>query len=105
MNIEVKEDAAQVNVIVNGDIEMMTIKDFKEKLLNLGQGTELLQVHWHAIFETKRRAKIHWGKIAHVPLRPDTVTEVGLVEMFELIHKFYGSRSGELAFLPVDLED
>jgi anti-anti-sigma factor len=40
MNIEVKENDAQVSVIVNGDIEMMTIKDFKEKLLNLGQGTE-----------------------------------------------------------------
>lgn len=40
MNIEVKENDAQVSVIVNGDIEMMTIKEFKEKLLNLGQVTE-----------------------------------------------------------------
>ncbi len=37
MNIEIKDQDSQVNVVVNGDIEMMTIKEFKEKLLNIGQ--------------------------------------------------------------------
>ncbi|TAL37091.1 MAG: anti-sigma factor antagonist [Spirochaetes bacterium] len=37
MNIEIKDQDGQVNVVVNGDIEMMTIKEFKEKLLNIGQ--------------------------------------------------------------------
>ncbi len=40
MNIEIKESNAQVNVIVNGDIEMMTIKEFKEKLFDLGQNVD-----------------------------------------------------------------
>ncbi len=37
MDIEIREGDAQVNVVVNGDIEMMTIKELKEKLLDLGQ--------------------------------------------------------------------
>jgi anti-sigma B factor antagonist len=40
MNIEIKESNAQVNVVVNGDIEMMTIKEFKEKLFDLGQNVD-----------------------------------------------------------------
>jgi anti-sigma B factor antagonist len=40
MNIEVKENAQSVMVVISGDIEMVTIKDFKEKLLQLGQSTE-----------------------------------------------------------------
>lgn len=40
MNIEIKESNDQVNVIVNGDIEMMTIKEFKEKLFDLGQNVD-----------------------------------------------------------------
>jgi len=40
MDIEVKEYADVVNVIVNGDIEMMTIKNFKEKLFEIGHNTD-----------------------------------------------------------------
>jgi anti-sigma B factor antagonist len=40
MDIEVKEYADVVNVIVNGDIEMMTIKNFKEKLFDIGHNTD-----------------------------------------------------------------
>jgi anti-sigma B factor antagonist len=40
MNIEIKDTDNQVNVIVNGDIEMMTIKEFKEKLFDLGQNVD-----------------------------------------------------------------
>lgn len=40
MNIEINESDDQVNVIVNGDIEMMTIKEFKEKLFDLGQNVD-----------------------------------------------------------------
>jgi anti-sigma B factor antagonist len=36
MDIEVKEYTDVVNVVVNGDIEMMTIKNFKEKLFEIG---------------------------------------------------------------------
>jgi anti-sigma B factor antagonist len=37
MNIEIKENENQVDIIIKGDIEMMTIKEFKEKLFNIGQ--------------------------------------------------------------------
>ena len=37
MDIEVKEDERNVTIIVNGDIEMMTIKSFKQKLFEIGQ--------------------------------------------------------------------
>ncbi len=37
MKIEIKETDKTVHIIVNGDIEMMTIKDFKEKLFDIGQ--------------------------------------------------------------------
>ncbi len=40
MNIDIKETDSQVNVVVNGDIEMMTIKEFKEKLFDLGQNVD-----------------------------------------------------------------
>ncbi len=40
MNIEVKDNEAVISVKVNGDIEMMTIKEFKEKLLELGQSAD-----------------------------------------------------------------
>ena len=40
MDIEVKENAEVVNVVVNGDIEMMTIKNFKEKLFEIGHSTD-----------------------------------------------------------------
>lgn len=40
MDIEVKEYTDVVNVIVNGDIEMMTIKNFKEKLFEIGHNTD-----------------------------------------------------------------
>ncbi|HON79234.1 MAG TPA: STAS domain-containing protein [Spirochaetota bacterium] len=40
MNIEINDTDNQVNVIVNGDIEMMTIKEFKEKLFDLGQNVD-----------------------------------------------------------------
>lgn len=37
MNIEIKEGPQSVSVVVEGDIEMMSIKEFKTELLNLGQ--------------------------------------------------------------------
>jgi anti-sigma B factor antagonist len=40
MDIEVKESAEVVHVVVNGDIEMMTIKNFKEKLFEIGHNTD-----------------------------------------------------------------
>ena len=40
MNIDVQENAQSVMVVISGDIEMVTIKDFKDKLLQLGQSTE-----------------------------------------------------------------
>jgi anti-sigma B factor antagonist len=40
MEIDIKEGASLVNVSVNGDIEMMTIKELKEKLLDLGQNVD-----------------------------------------------------------------
>ena len=40
MDIEIKEDGDLVNITVNGDIEMMTIKSFKQKLFEIGQNTD-----------------------------------------------------------------
>lgn len=40
MEIEVREDDSLVQVIVNGDIEMMTIKTFKQKLFEIGQNID-----------------------------------------------------------------
>ncbi|HPA72559.1 MAG: STAS domain-containing protein [Spirochaetes bacterium] len=37
MKIEIKESDDLVGIVVNGDIEMMTIKEFKEKLFDIGQ--------------------------------------------------------------------
>ncbi len=40
MDISIKENASSVSVVIVGDIEMITIKEFKEKLLQLGQSTD-----------------------------------------------------------------
>ncbi|MBN1497056.1 MAG: STAS domain-containing protein [Spirochaetes bacterium] len=40
MDIEIKEDASIVSISVVGDIEMMTIKSFKEKLFEIGHSTQ-----------------------------------------------------------------
>ena len=40
MEISIKENANSVSVVFVGDIEMITIKEFKEKLLQLGQTTD-----------------------------------------------------------------
>lgn len=37
MNISIDEKDNCFTVVISGDIEMMTIKEFKEKLLDLGQ--------------------------------------------------------------------
>lgn len=40
MDIDIKEDASVINVSISGDIEMMTIKNFKEKLFEIGHTTD-----------------------------------------------------------------
>ena len=40
MDINITDSPNSSIVVVKGDIEMMTIKDFKDKLLNLGQNSE-----------------------------------------------------------------
>lgn len=40
MDINITDSADSTIVVVKGDIEIMTIKDFKDKLLNLGQNSE-----------------------------------------------------------------
>jgi anti-sigma B factor antagonist len=40
MDIEIKDSNDLVNIIVNGDIEMMTIKTFKQKLFEIGQNVD-----------------------------------------------------------------
>jgi anti-sigma B factor antagonist len=40
MDITINEDDQIVSVVITGDIEMITIKEFKEKLLQLGQSSE-----------------------------------------------------------------
>ena len=40
MDIEIKDDQEIVRITVNGDIEMMTIKSFKQKLFEIGQNTD-----------------------------------------------------------------
>ncbi len=40
MEIEIQKNNNPVNVSVAGDIEMMTIKDFKTRLMDLGQNED-----------------------------------------------------------------
>lgn len=40
MKIEIKDSGNSVSIVVVGDIEMMTIKEFKEKLFEIGQNTD-----------------------------------------------------------------
>ena len=40
MDIEVNDESNIISIIVNGDIEMMTIKSFKDKLFDIGQNTD-----------------------------------------------------------------
>jgi anti-sigma B factor antagonist len=40
MEIDVKEDDKLVSISINGDIEMMTIKSFKQKLFEIGQNID-----------------------------------------------------------------
>jgi anti-sigma B factor antagonist len=40
MDIQIQETDDLVNVIVNGDIEMMSIKNFKEKLFEIGHNID-----------------------------------------------------------------
>jgi len=40
MDIDIQEQGSSVNIIVNGDIEMMTIKTFKQKLFEIGQNAD-----------------------------------------------------------------
>jgi len=40
MDIDIQEQGDSVNIIVNGDIEMMTIKTFKQKLFEIGQNAD-----------------------------------------------------------------
>ncbi len=40
MDIDIQEQGDSVNIIVNGDIEMMTIKTFKQKLFEIGQNED-----------------------------------------------------------------
>ncbi|MBP7901233.1 MAG: STAS domain-containing protein [Spirochaetes bacterium] len=40
MDINITDSPNSTVVVVKGDIEMMTIKDFKDKLLNLGQNSD-----------------------------------------------------------------
>ena len=40
MDINITDSPNSTIVVVKGDIEMMTIKDFKDKLLNLGQNSD-----------------------------------------------------------------
>ncbi len=40
MDIEINESDNIVNIKVNGDIEMMTIKNFKQKLFEVGQNAD-----------------------------------------------------------------
>jgi anti-sigma B factor antagonist len=37
MDIDVKDEGNKIKIIINGDIEMMTIKSFKQKLFEIGQ--------------------------------------------------------------------
>jgi len=40
MNIEINETDNLIDIVVTGDIEMMTIKSFKQKLFEIGQNTD-----------------------------------------------------------------
>jgi len=40
MNIDIIEDDSTLGVKISGDIDMLTIKDFKQKMLDLAQTVE-----------------------------------------------------------------
>lgn len=40
MQIDVNEKENLIEIVVNGDIEMMTIKNFKQTLFEIGQNTD-----------------------------------------------------------------
>ena len=40
MDININDTGESVKVVISGDIEMLTIKTFKQKLFELGQSTE-----------------------------------------------------------------
>ena len=40
MDIQINDEKDVVKIIVNGDIEMMTIKNFKEKLFEIGHNVD-----------------------------------------------------------------
>ena len=40
MDIQIKEESDVVNIMVFGDIEMMSIKNFKEKLFEIGNNLD-----------------------------------------------------------------
>ncbi|MDY6967696.1 MAG: STAS domain-containing protein [Spirochaetota bacterium] len=40
MDIDINESSDNVTIVVSGDIEMMTIKEFKTKLLDIGQNID-----------------------------------------------------------------
>lgn len=40
MDIDIKEETDIIHIKVNGDIEMMTIKNFKQQLFDIGQNTD-----------------------------------------------------------------
>lgn len=40
MEIDIKDEADIIRIKVNGDIEMMTIKNFKQQLFDIGQNTD-----------------------------------------------------------------
>lgn len=37
MDIDVKDEGSKIKIVVTGDIEMMTIRSFKQKLFEIGQ--------------------------------------------------------------------
>lgn len=41
MDIDIRDKDSTVEIVVNGDIEMMSIKDFKQKLLDVGQNRDV----------------------------------------------------------------
>ncbi len=41
MDIDIRDKGAVVEIIIDGDIEMMSIKDFKQKLMDVGQNRDV----------------------------------------------------------------
>ncbi len=41
MDIDIRDKDSTVEIVINGDIEMMSIKDFKQKLLDVGQNRDV----------------------------------------------------------------